>query len=116
MNKANSRRKGLGCTVLVSLLCLAVVILSIGNCFDERRLNRIRAGMTASEVKEILGPATHIEPEGSRLGTPMVHCRGEQYTSVYIYERSWRDSLFVYLDSSQSDVLCVERHGYIIFN
>lgn len=97
-----SKRRVLALIVLVIVLvCLALLAA------DEIRLRRPTRGMPIDQVRASLGAPSKIIDRAEIDQYPAA-CRKDAVVQAYLYQRRFRESLYLYVDSA-GRVECTER-------
>ncbi|HEY0142641.1 MAG TPA: hypothetical protein VGF48_17210 [Thermoanaerobaculia bacterium] len=94
---------------IVLVVCMFVGLCTFRVTIDEQRLASIKVGWKMVDVERALGTPTAVfRPPLPPACAPRTCARTAEIAAAALYVRRWRDSLFVYVDST-GRIVCTER-------
>ena len=93
----------IGGTVLILILLVGITFVFV----DEMRLRRPTQGMSREQVRSLLGVPSAVV-DRAEIARYSIPCKKDVIADAYLYRRKWRQSLYVYFNSS-GRVECTQR-------
>jgi hypothetical protein len=102
--RSEMRIGGLFLKIFASGVAVALLLIYL----DERKLGQIKAGLSDSAVRQLLGPPQWVEAQSECTVYFYDDCKKDELTKCSIYERTLRRDLIVGFDHDGL-VICTDR-------